>query len=336
MARRRYNPAQKRARNGQWAKGSLSGVKASTATGNTKRYDAFLAKQAQQKSAARKTAIKRAALGAALVGAAGAGAYIGSRGNNKGAKEGPLGNVAHVPVKSQGPERPVVGKITKPTKMETTASPVRATSSEPVRAKAVNGTEIKRTKPAAKTNPVSNPVSAQVTSGVGTVKAERAMVSLKKGPKPKSNPSGNPVPTPGALVTEDGQNVKVVKGLNDAERIRLENNAVEAAAKLAKLEKQAGVNVGSQARKDFDKKNKAKRTKAQAKLEASEAKRVKRREEMSQAIQNSFGAGAVANFTGSRRDRAEARYATLLENMMDSGTSLNRSQRKFLRDYGVA
>jgi len=309
---------------------------ASATGGNTKRYDAFLAKQAQQKQAARRTNIKRAALGAVVVGAAGAGAYIGSRGNNKGTKDAPLGNVAHVPVKSKGPKAPFIGKITEPTKMETAPSPSRTVSPAPVHAKAVNGTEVKPSKPTAKSNPTSSPVAAKVTTGVATVQSERALVDLKrKGPKPKSNPTSNSVPTPGALITEDGKHVTVVKGLNDAERIRLENNAVAAAKKLADLEKKAGVNVGSQARRDFEKKNKAKRTKAQAKLDANEAIRLKRREDMSKAIQDSFGAGAVVKATGSRRDRAEARYVSILENMMDRGTALNRAQRKFLKDYGV-
>lgn len=344
MARRRkYNPSQKRDFHGRWATGSLAGLKttgaspiARTATGNTKRYDAFLAKQAQQKQMARRTNLKRAALGAAIVSAAGAGAYIGSRGNNKGTKNVPLGNVAHIPVKSQGPKAPFIGKITEPKKMAAAPSPSRTVSPTPVRAKAVNGTEVKSSKPVAKPNPTSSPVAAKVTSGVSTVQSERAIVDLKrKGPKPKSNPTSNPVPTPGALVTEDGKHVRVVKGLNDAERIRLENNAVKAAADLARLEKKAGVNVGSTARRDFDRKNATRRTKAQAKLDANEAKRVQRREEMSKAIHDSFGAGAVLRATGSRRDRAEARYATILENMMDGGTALNRGQRKFLKDYGV-
>lgn len=350
MARRRkYNPSQKRDFHGRWATGSLGGLKTTGAApikrsssvvsatgGNTKRYDAFLAKQAQQKSAARRTNIKRAALGAVVVGAAGAGAYIGSRGKNKGTKDAPLGNVAHVPVKSQGPTVPFIGKITEPTKMETAPSPSRTVSTAPVHAKAVNGTEVKPTKPVAKPNPTSSPVAAKVTSGVSTVQSERELVSLKrKTPKVKSNPTSNPIPTPGALITEDGKHVKIVKGLNDAERIRLENNAVKAASDLHKLEKKAGVNVGSTARRDFDKKNKAKRTKAQAKLDANEAARLKRREDMSKAISDSFGAGAVVKATGSRRDRAEARYVSILENMLNGGTALNRSQRKFLKDYGV-
>jgi hypothetical protein len=173
-----------------------------------------------------------------------------------------------------------------------------------------------------------------VTTGVGTVKAERAMVSLKRtGPKPKSNPSGNPVPTPGMLVTEDGKSVKAVKGLNDAERIRLENNAIKATRELAKLEKKAGVNVGSQARKEFDKKNAEKRTKAQAQRDRQEAKRIARRQDMSKAIRQSMSASNIMGSKMSTRDKAEARYATILENMLDSGTTLNRQQRTFLRDY---
>lgn len=346
--RRRYNPSQKRDYHGRWAAGSLSGSQASgasnisrggspavrAATGNTRRYDAYLAKQAEQKAAARKTTIKRVATGAAILAAAGTGAYLGSRNKSSGTKDTPLGNVAHFPVKSETPKVPVVGNGSTPKKMEVSASTPRKVSPAPVVSKAVAGTTVVVKKPVAKANPTASPVATPVTSGVSSVKAEGAMVSLvRKGPKPKSNPSGNPVPTPGALVTEDGQSVKVVKGLNDAERIRLENNAVNAARKLADMEKKAGVNVGSTARRDFDKKNKAKRTKSEAAKARKDEQAAKRRKEMSKHIQSTMGVQAVAGSKMSSKEKAEARYATILENMMDSGTALNRKQRTFLKDY---
>lgn len=342
MARRRYNPNQKRDRNGKWTKGSLSGsrvgssttISRSSSTGNTRRYDAYLAKQAAQKQQARKTAIKRVVLGAAVLGAAGAGVYVGSRNGSSNARQSPANPVRNLRVESQGPKVPVVGRSTTPKKMETSAGSLRKVAAGPVVSKSTAGTRVTPSKPVAKSNPASAPIAAQVTSGVGTVKAERAMVSLKRtGSKPKPNPSGNPVPTPGALVTEDGKSVKVVKGLNDAERIRLENNALKAKRELAALEKKAGVNVGSQARRDFDKKNAEKRTKSQAQKDRAEAKRIKRREDMSKAIQQSMSVSNVIGSKMSTRDKAEARYATILENMMESGSPLNRKQRTFLKEY---
>jgi hypothetical protein len=345
MARRRkFNPSQKRDFHGRWTAGSpasgasrisrSAGGVVRSSTGNTRRYDAYLAQQAAQKQAARRSAVKKVVLGAAIVGAAGAGAYVGSRGKSKSTKDSPLGSVSHLPIKKEIVKVPIVGRSSTPKRLETTASTPRTVSSSPVVARAINGTEIKRQRPVAKANPTSSPVQAPVTHGVSTIKAEAARVSLKRtGPKPKSNPAGNPISTPGLLVTEDGKRVKVVKGLADKERIEIERRAVAAASKLAALEKKAGVNAGSQARRDFDKKNAAKRTKSQAARDRKDKQAAARRDEMSKAIRDSFGSQAVLKGSGSRRDRAEARYATILENMMESGTSLNRKQRTFLKDY---
>lgn len=344
MAKRRYNPSQKRDFHGRWTKGS-AGSKASgstslarrsgvsSSTGNTRRYDAYLAKQASIKQAKRKSAIKKALVSAALVGATATGVYVGRRSQPKSNSNSPSGLSPSRSVVTDLPKRPVVGGSAPAKKVETSKPRRQPVSAKPAQLKDFQGAKVSLARSKTKANPTSSPAKTPAVTGVSTVKGEAALKKARA-PKPKANPTSNPVPTPGALLTEDGKRVSVVRGLNDKERASLQQRAAEANRRLRELEKKAGVNVGAEERKKFDKANAGKRTKSEAATAREAAKAAQRRSDMSKAIQASAGATAMASKL-SRRERAESRYVDILESMLAGGKALNRTQRKFLKDYGV-
>lgn len=331
MARRRYNPSQRRDFHGRWTAGSQAGKK--TATGNTRRYDAYLAKQSSIKQAKRKSTIKKIAFGAVVVGAASAGVLAGRRTQPKGNPNSPSGLSPSRPVVTQMPVRPAAGKSSPVKKMEMPKPRTNPVASKPVDLKDFQGARVSLVRTRKKANPTSSPSKTPVVTGVSTVKSEAALKNIKT-PKPKANPASNPVPTPGALVTEDGKKVSIVRGLNDKERVAIQQRAAQANKRLREMEKKAGINVGAEERRKFDKANAGKRTKSEAATAREAAKAAQRRSDMSKAIQASVGATAMTG-TLSRKERAENRYATILESMLSGGKTLNRTQRKFLKDYGV-
>lgn len=332
---RRFNPSQKRGYHGRWVRGSGAGAATKVVTGGqSKQYAAF---QASQKSAARKARIKKVAVGAAVLGVAGAGVYAASR---KGSAHG--GVVRHVPTQplhTQGPKVPVAGRATHATPISLVRASVPKRSS-PAQLKVLQGGKMpskpampskSTAKPNGVHNPVANPaVHAGSVSTVAAMKSVQKVSLTRQKPKNKAGVQ-NPSPTPGAMLTEDGKKVVVVRGLQDARRIELERRAVKANRSLAEMEKKAGVNVGAKERAKFEaeyKRNIAdKQAKRDAVTAASDAKRIARRENFSATVAAQIGAQAII---GSRADRVEERYLSLLQKHVDSGKRLPPKQRKIL------
>lgn len=343
--RRRYNPKQKRDSHGQWTRGNPATVSTRTQTGQAARAQYAAAYKKKQ---ARKTAVKRVAAGLGIAAVAGATVYGLTRpaGTFKRNKTAPPGSasVASAPVaKSTGVSKPISKAPTKPGPMVVKASakaPSRRLAGQPsgknfqatnaqkqaeVKVPSATKVAVATPAPSAKKNPTSNPVKTPTVhaGAVSSVKDSTPATAPKAKTPKKPNKAGvqDPVATPVKVTKPTGNYVKA-------------NQQMVRAMRQAGLQPGAGVgrmnNDGKfvKTARSEEVANRVEKDHMSAIHGQRTAKNDAKRAEMAKAIRST----PVVSSGGTRRERAETRYASILEGHKARGGTLSRSQRKFLSD----
>lgn len=340
MARsRRYNPSQKRARNGQWTKGArgaaLSTGAATPAGGGTyktagqRRYEGYQKHLAQQQAiqTANKRKNTRRAIAGAAVGAAAVGAiaFTGVRRSRSGA--------ISTPVRKE--ESPRVGRP----ESRQTGSPLK-----------MHNANLARETPSTKVNLVRDmPKAKPVKVAAGPSKMASQMAGTKAPTKPKTaqapNKAGVQNPSTAGLPRKSGRKAKndapprftevqIIKSQSQAKEVRERRNADIRALNEQIKKKGLGINDLSGARiTDATATRKAASKAREDKRKA--ALRAKNAQDPWAANRELSRKWAEARQSSSRKARAEERYTNMLTNAQLAGKKLNRNQRKYLSDLGM-
>lgn len=333
--RRRYNPNQKRARNGQWTKGArgaaLSTGAATPAGGGTyktakqRRYEGYqkhLAQQAEIQAANKRKNTRRAVAGAALGAAAvGAIALSGVRRSRS--------SITTTPVRRD--DSPRVGRP-------------ESRSGSPL---AMHNANIARETPSSKVNLVRNmPKAKPVKVAPGPNKMASQMAGTKAPTKPKTaqapNKAGVQNPGTAGLPKKSGRKAKndapprftevqIIKSQSQAKEVRERRNADIRALNEQIKKNGLGINDLSGARITDEAANR----RAAAKAREAKKKDNLRAKNYADTPKTIAAEAARKAAASTRRARAEDRYASILVNARVSGKQLNRNQRKYLSDLGM-
>lgn len=343
--RRRYNPNQKRARNGQWTKAAgLSTGAVTPAGGGTyksakqRRYEGYqkhLAQQAEiqaanKKKAARRKAIAGAALGAAAVGAIG---IAGVRRRNS-------STATVTPIRKDDSVR--VGR------------PASRTSSSPL---GMHNANIAKETPSPKVNlvrdmPKAKPV--KVAAGPNKMAAPLAGNKASAPKKAAQNKAGVQNPTPHktvppsvAKVQRGGSKAKgdapprseevLILKANSKERKDIRQRRNEDIRKMNETLRQKGLIINDLSGRRITDATATKRDAAREREQKrAQAKRDANAHDPWAANRKLSREWAEARkMKATRRARAEERYLNIIQNAQLSGKKLNRTQRKYLSDLGL-
>lgn len=341
--RRRYNPNQKRAKNGQWTKGArgaaLSTGAATPAGGGTyktakqRRYEGYqkhLAQQAEIQAANKKKAARRKAIAGAALGAAAVGA-IGVAGVRR--RKGSMATVTPIRDDSVRVGRP------------------SSRSGSPL---ATHNANIARETPSPKVNlvrdmPKAKPV--KVAAGPNKMAGQMAGTKAPAAKKVAQNRAGvqNPTPAKVYVASKKGKNGQKLNGPRAAEVTVLKGNTLKEVAEVRKRRIADNENLNNLLMKEglgikwSDSGQRITDATANRKAAAVERNRIKGEKKRAENYKDTeksikLAAERAANYaklSSTRRARAEDRYTNMLLNMRESGTSLKRNQRKYLSDLGL-